>query len=338
VRPIAFLSEVHFLTGSHCKLRLNTEGLVKTDACMLDPQNQYDLGCMGMALPAAFASKMDEFEQALADLAKVQDVVVTTATDPNIRRRSKLLRFGYNVLFFHFNSHKNSAYGGPVEYFGERGCKIEDTYLGYDFESDHEDMMEVFSCDFFVSACGCSIKPLLFIWGEFERAEDMMSWHFKTLYQTIASNRFTDASGSTIGLAAWTLGEAALMLGGQSIDTALQMYHDIFGKYSDVKPVAKELFKSMNIVGLDYDVCLFHADAMAVHVQAIWLLLAPIGSIDMNVAFDEFPADAAEYQRWNSIGPLAHSHSQICEWGLYGARFPTGIYTRGCHWIPRMFA
>jgi hypothetical protein len=23
---------------------------------------------------------------------------------------------------------------------------------------------------------------------------------------------------------------------------------------------------------------------------------------------------------------------------LYGARFPTEIYTRGCHWIPRMFA
>jgi hypothetical protein len=22
----------------------------------------------------------------------------------------------------------------------------------------------------------------------------------------------------------------------------------------------------------------------------------------------------------------------------YGARFPTKIYTRGCHWIPRMFA
>jgi hypothetical protein len=23
---------------------------------------------------------------------------------------------------------------------------------------------------------------------------------------------------------------------------------------------------------------------------------------------------------------------------LYGARFPTEIYTRGCHWIPRMLA
>jgi hypothetical protein len=23
---------------------------------------------------------------------------------------------------------------------------------------------------------------------------------------------------------------------------------------------------------------------------------------------------------------------------VYGARFPTEIYTRGCHWIPRMFA
>jgi hypothetical protein len=23
---------------------------------------------------------------------------------------------------------------------------------------------------------------------------------------------------------------------------------------------------------------------------------------------------------------------------LYGARFSTGIYTRACHWIPRMFA
>jgi hypothetical protein len=23
---------------------------------------------------------------------------------------------------------------------------------------------------------------------------------------------------------------------------------------------------------------------------------------------------------------------------LHGARFPTEIYTRGCHWIPRMFA
>jgi hypothetical protein len=25
-------------------------------------------------------------------------------------------------------------------------------------------------------------------------------------------------------------------------------------------------------------------------------------------------------------------------WSMYGARFPTEIYTRGCHWIPRMFA
>jgi hypothetical protein len=28
-------------------------------------------------------------------------------------------------------------------------------------------------------------------------------------------------------------------------------------------------------------------------------------------------------------------HSSI---DTHGARFPTGIYTRGCHWIPRMFA
>jgi hypothetical protein len=37
---------------------------------------------------------------------------------------------------------------------------------------------------------------------------------------------------------------------------------------------------------------------------------------------------------------------KVGEWNLvpsaplrvYGARFPTAIYTRGCHWIPRMFA
>jgi hypothetical protein len=26
------------------------------------------------------------------------------------------------------------------------------------------------------------------------------------------------------------------------------------------------------------------------------------------------------------------------QFGRYGARFPTEIYSRGCHWIPRMFA
>jgi hypothetical protein len=28
----------------------------------------------------------------------------------------------------------------------------------------------------------------------------------------------------------------------------------------------------------------------------------------------------------------------VAELNGCGARFPTGIYTRGCHWIPRMFA
>jgi hypothetical protein len=39
------------------------------------------------------------------------------------------------------------------------------------------------------------------------------------------------------------------------------------------------------------------------------------------------------------VKPLASSKGMgrfLAE--LYGARFPTEIYTRGCHWIPRMFA
>jgi hypothetical protein len=32
------------------------------------------------------------------------------------------------------------------------------------------------------------------------------------------------------------------------------------------------------------------------------------------------------------------SGSEATEVVVHGARFPTEIYTRGCHWIPRMFA
>jgi hypothetical protein len=35
------------------------------------------------------------------------------------------------------------------------------------------------------------------------------------------------------------------------------------------------------------------------------------------------------------LGELVY-WTQWCKW--YGARFPTEIYTRGLHWIPRMFA
>jgi hypothetical protein len=30
--------------------------------------------------------------------------------------------------------------------------------------------------------------------------------------------------------------------------------------------------------------------------------------------------------------------TQLNTFRVYGARFPTEIYTRGCHWIPRMLA
>jgi hypothetical protein len=43
----------------------------------------------------------------------------------------------------------------------------------------------------------------------------------------------------------------------------------------------------------------------------------------------------------NTSIPIALSNGDLNNTGVsfwYGARFSTEIYTRGCHWIPRLFA
>jgi hypothetical protein len=45
--------------------------------------------------------------------------------------------------------------------------------------------------------------------------------------------------------------------------------------------------------------------------------------------------------RWGICDAIINNHIDVLAMALnegHGARFPTEIYTRGCHWIPRMFA
>jgi hypothetical protein len=48
---------------------------------------------------------------------------------------------------------------------------------------------------------GCSVKPLLLIWGEYDRAVAMLAWHFEQVTSAIRNNEFNNASSATICMA-----------------------------------------------------------------------------------------------------------------------------------------
>jgi hypothetical protein len=50
---------------------------------------------MGKVMPPMLASKFEEFQKELCDVVRGQDAILEVATDPNIIRRAKLIRFGY---------------------------------------------------------------------------------------------------------------------------------------------------------------------------------------------------------------------------------------------------
>jgi hypothetical protein len=75
------------------------------------------------------------------------------------------------------------------------------------------------------------------------------------------------------------------------------------------------------------------------------MTFAELASMDVTKGiWDQYRADSeAPHERWDRMTVDARKYLESKELsqltaGLYGARFPTEIYTRGCHWIPRMFA
>jgi hypothetical protein len=60
---------------------------------------------------------------------------------------------------------------------------------------------------------------------------------------------------------------------------------------------------------------------------------------DADLSFAETPSIMHHQACIQSeVWPVVWSKSTAIIKALYGARFSAGIHTRGCHWIPRMFA
>jgi hypothetical protein len=91
------------------------------------------------------------------------------------------------------------------------------------------------------------------------------------------------------------------------------------------------------------------AEALYIHLKDIELMMsettirvkqfANIGDLQIDSSSMESLSPVV-ISRSNKIDPLADGNGMdlVKVARVYGARFSAEIYTRGCHWIPRMFA
>eukprot|EP00729_Bicosta_minor_P011701 gene11701-19336_t len=185
--------------------------LLETQAAKADFQSEYTLKIMLEVVPSMMNGDSKEMYQAIRETTLRQIEKTKTIDDPGHINRSRLLEVGYSAIFFDGCAADTSFIDAL---YGERGCKIEQAYAGYDRDTDHVDCIGLYSIDIFVGAVG-DVKALMFFWGEIDRARAMARWHINECAACFATRDVT-AEQPTIFMASVFMPEACLLTGLQS--------------------------------------------------------------------------------------------------------------------------
>ena len=95
--------------------------------------------------------------------------------NPGLKRRSKLMESIWYPLLLDAPLRVDQEHHLAV--LGVRGENIEKHYSLYDRETDHADMKNLLGVDMLCCCTSFSVQPLLYIWGEVERAQALVQFH-----------------------------------------------------------------------------------------------------------------------------------------------------------------
>lgn len=291
--------------------------LLETQAAKADFQSTYTLKIMLEVVPSMMNGDSKEMYQAIRETTLGQIEKTKTIDDPGHINRSRLLEVGYSAIFFDGCAADTSFIDAL---YGERGCKIEQAYAGYDRDTDHVDCIGLYSIDVFVGAVG-DVKALMFFWGEIDRARAMARWHINECAACFATRDVT-AEQPTIFMASVFMPEACLLTGLQSeAHTAVCEANNncSFDELEDSLYDLISLFTACSSKKYPQESAIMDLFPVAWHIKFLWLLSAPQAKLDKlnpEMLFEGLPsAKALACSNWENT-VLKHPHSYVCEVAL----------------------
>ena len=294
--------------------------LVQTDTCKTNPLNIADAIIMQEFYPSVAAGNL-----MLVACSGINYMLVLKAgatkhgLTTQMGRRCFIQAFGWIGLCFDSmvgcTIRRDPAFD-PSEWFGERGCLIDEVYNVYNYDADHINMSQAFSCDLIIATPGHSILPLLFFWGETERAYNIFKviWgHIQVdVNEVIASGRGENMKNQTLLWFFQTVPQALCYMGKPEV--TFEILREYFVSYENIAEGVTTLamgtpmiqVRSKMVTGSWY--CL---ESMIDHIKMVWLCCCPAGSVSASVAFAGLDDPEEMFLQTHTTSPIT---SQTFAW------------------------
>lgn len=291
--------------------------LLETDAAKNDFQCEYCLKIMLEVIPDMMSGNSKKMFAAIREVTLSQMAKTKALTDPGHINRSKLLEIGYTAILF------DGLVADPDfvdALYGERGCRIEERYAGYDRDTDHVDCNVLFSADPIIASIG-DVKALMFFWGEIDRARAMARWHINECAACFAT-REVRAELPTIWMASTFMPEACILTGLQSEAHTFVCEANNNCSYDELEDSMYDLlamFTACTSKKYPKEGTIMNLLPLAWHNKFLWLLSAPQAKLDKlkpEILFEGLPGAKALACSHFEGTVLEHPHGYTCELAL----------------------
>lgn len=290
--------------------------LLQTDAAVSNPLNLADGIVMTMLFPGVAAGDMDMICQNTVTFLDLLLVASKTHEGTPLGRQCMIQCMGWTGLWFDFTIgrelEKNPKFD-PGDMFGEKGSLIDKVYAAYNYESDHRNLMDTFSCDLIISSPGCNVLPLLFFWGESERAFEVFNVIHSNMQvaiaSTIESGKKSDHSENQTILWFYLTMMPSLMFMGKP-ELAFEILKVYFVDFGNIRAAVKALSGATPMIQERSNASIgtwYHEESMVDHLKMMWLCCCPAGSVSCEEAFEGLPNAHDMFQQTFVKSPINQS-------------------------------
>lgn len=256
----------------------------------------------------------DQVREHAVLIEEMQAKQLTLSHDPLMQRRAKVISTVLSGMSF--DSLMTIVQDKHLKLMGPRGAHIMEYFKLYDRHADHQDLTALFGLDPYICFCGLSVLPLMFIWGEVEKATELFDFH---LTEGFVSNSMARAGVGSEILPAVYIGHT---LGAISV---------VMNRGSDVHRLLVNIFQTFDGIGTIYNrladvndtlsteekpAGLCRIETLVGYMQAIWCLTASKEDLlkkhPKEYYFASFPAAETWSRRLRTPDTL-HPHPSLIE-------------------------
>ena len=239
---------------------------------------------------------------------------LTLSHDPLMQRRAKVISTVLSGMLF--DSLMTLVPEKHLKLMGPRGAHIMEYFKLYNRHADHQDVMGLFGLDPYICFTGFSVLPLMFIWGEVEKATELFDFH---LTEGFVSNSMVRAGvGSEIMPAVYishTLGAISVVMNRGS--DVLRLLVDVYQTFDGIGVIYNRLAGVNETISTEEKPAgLCRLDTLVSYMQAIWCLAASKEDLlkkhPKEYYFASFPAAETWSRRLRTMDTL-HPHPSVIE-------------------------